>query len=163
MGAERFFFAHLLSDNPNRFLKDLGATFVLKSPLGAIEPRKLLECKKTEGKDSLLLSLEGIDSPESAKERSGWAICLGNALPWVPTDENVYLISDLEGMSVIDIDSGQSVGVVSGFYERPGQDILSVDSNGVEVLVPFVEPLVPLVDRNAREVHVRWKVLDPSA
>ena len=66
-------------------------------------------------------------------------------------------------MSVIDIDSGQSVGVVSGFYERPGQDILSVDSNGVEVLVPFVEPLVPLVDRNAREVHVRWKVLDPSA
>lgn len=128
-----------------------------------LEPRSLIECRRTEGKDSLLLKLEGIDSPESVKERSGWAICLGDATPWVPVDEDVYLISDLEGMSVIDVDSGQTVGVVLGFYERPGQDILSVDSNGTEVLIPFVEPLVPIVDRSAREVHVRWKVLDPLA
>ncbi len=127
-----------------------------------MEPRKLLECKRSEGKDSLLLKLEGIDFPESVKERSGWAICLGNAHPWEPLEKDVYLISDLDGMVVIDIDSGRTVGVVSGFYERPGQDILSVDSNGTEVLIPFVEPLVPIVDRSAREVHVRWKILDPS-
>jgi 16S rRNA processing protein RimM len=161
LGAERFFFAHLLSDNPDRFLKDIGSTFVLRSSVGVLEPRKLVECRKTEGKDSLLLKLDGIDSPESVKERSGWAICLGDAPAWVPIEEGIYLLSDLEGMSVVDVDSGLTVGVVSGFYERPGQDILSVDSNGTEVLIPFVEPLVPIVDRAAREVHVRWKVLDP--
>ncbi|MDA8058932.1 MAG: ribosome maturation factor RimM [Nitrospiraceae bacterium] len=163
MGTERFFFAHSLSDNPDRFHNDVGSTFVLKSPTGVLEPRKLLECRQTEGKGSFLLKLEGIDSPESVKERSGWSICLGNAAPWVPVEEDVFLISDLEGMSVIDVDSGQAVGVVSGFYERPGQDILSVDSKGTEVLIPFVEPLVPIVDRKAREVHVRWKILDPLA
>ncbi len=153
----------MLTDNPDRFVNDLGAVFVLRSPEGVTETRVLSDCRHADGKSALVIKLEGLDNPESVKARSGWEICLGNAVPWTPSDENVYLFSELEGMLVRDVDTGQPVGVISGVYERPGQDILAVDYKGTEVLVPFVEPIVPVVDRKAREVHVRWKVLDPLA
>ncbi len=109
----------------------------------------------------LLLKFEGLETPEDVRSRSRWLIYLEEKDSWRPDDPGVFLISELIGMAVFDVDTGAKVGDVSCFYERPGQDIIGILSGGHEVLCPFVDPLVPKVDRSRREMFVRWSVLEP--
>lgn len=111
----------------------------------------------------LLLKFSGVNSPEDVRSRSRWNIYCQVGVLWTPTEEDTYLVSDLIGMDVLDIDSGRKIGTIITFYERTGQDLIGIQYQQEEVLCPFVEPLVPKVDRNRREVFVRWSILEPSS
>ncbi len=76
----------------------------------------------------------------------------------VDEDDDAWREEDLLGLEVVLVD-GSRVGEVSALHLREVQDLLEVRlADGREVLVPFVEEIVPEVDEDARRV-----VLDPPA
>lgn len=64
----------------------------------------------------------------------------------VPVDPEEFYDRQLIGLAVRTTD-GSEVGSVRGVIHGAAQDILTIDANGREVLVPFVTEIVP-------EVHV---------
>lgn len=123
--------------------------------------RRVLEGIRDRGEGGVLLKFKGLDTPEDVRSRSRWLIYLDEKESWTPEDPDIFLISELIGMTVFDMDTGQKVGVVSSFYERPGQDIIGILAGDREVLCPFVDPLIPKIDRVRQEIFVRWSVLEP--
>lgn len=61
-----------------------------------------------------------------------------------PTDPDEYYDHQLIGMGVLV--AGSRVGTVAEVLHLPSQDVLAVDTGARQVLVPFVEQLVPRVD-----------------
>ena len=67
-------------------------------------------------------------------------------------EDDAWYEDDLLGFDVVTAD-GVHVGVVKGLESREVQDLLIVDgSEGYDVLVPFVEEIVPEIDEEARKV-----------
>ena len=60
---------------------------------------------------------------------------------------------ELVGFDVV-LPDGSPVGTVSALHVRPVQDLLEVRTARGEVLVPFVEELVPSIDEDERRVVV---------
>ena len=75
-----------------------------------------------------------------------------------PEDDDAWREEDLVGMAAV-LTDGRHVGDVVGLHLREAQDLLEIRTpDGRELLVPFVEELVPEVDEDARRI-----VLDPPA
>ena len=70
-----------------------------------------------------------------------------------PGDGEMY-VHEIPGADVV-VD-GSVVGTARELIEAPGGSLLAVDVDGREVLVPFREPILKLVDRKGRRI-----VLDP--
>lgn len=51
-------------------------------------------------------------------------------------------------------DAGIEIGPVTDVINLPGQDVLTVDYNGREVLIPFVKAIVPIVDVKNRKIII---------
>lgn len=62
-----------------------------------------------------------------------------------PEDEDEFYDWQLRGLRALAAD-GQQVGVVGDVIHLPAQDVLAIDVDGVERLVPFVAALVTGVD-----------------
>ena len=60
---------------------------------------------------------------------------------------------DLLGCEVV-LPDGSALGTVSALHVRPVQDLLEVRTTRGEVLVPFVDELVPEIDEEGRRVVV---------
>jgi 16S rRNA processing protein RimM len=120
-----------------------------------------IEEYRQHGDGALLLKMEGLDSPEAVKTRSRWGLysAMGGISP--EGEGDIFWVSELLGMSVYDVDSGNMVGQIVSCYERPGQDLIGIDFRGTEILCPLVDPLVPKIDRKRREVFVQWTVVGP--
>jgi len=69
------------------------------------------------------------------------------------TSENDFHISQIVGAKVVDR-NGKTLGLVKDVLSLPAQDTLVVDSDGAEVLVPFVKTYVPLVSIEHAEITV---------
>lgn len=159
-GVKGFGRVHLLSQNPCRFFEDIGKDFFLIQSGRLIrQPHKLILEDILEKGSDLLLKWRGINSPEDLREVSGYDIYWDGPDDWVPEDPEMVRLSALIGMKVLDCETLHPVGTVSDFYERSGQDLLAIDAGGTEVLCPFVEPLVPRIDKDRGEVHVRWSIV----
>ena len=113
------------------------------------------------GDGSLLMKAVGISSPEEVKTKSRWGLYASLEGISVEGEGEVFWVSELIGMSVLDVVSGANVGRVISCYERPGQDLIGIEFQGTEVLCPLVDPLVPKIDRIKREVFVKWTVVGP--
>lgn len=71
-----------------------------------------------------------------------------------PDEPDAFYDSALRGCSVRDV-AGNDVGVISDVVHLPGQDLLAVRTHDDrEILVPFVEEIVPEVDIAARVVTI---------
>jgi 16S rRNA processing protein RimM len=60
-------------------------------------------------------------------------------------DEDNFHIQELLGCRVV-TDAGVVVGIMTDLVQLPGQDLLAVDHNGREILIPFVLEIVPEID-----------------
>ena len=69
------------------------------------------------------------------------------------TSENDFHISQIVGAKVVDR-NGKTLGLVKDVLSLPAQDTLVVDSDGAEVLVPFVKSYVPVVSIERVEITV---------
>ena len=66
---------------------------------------------------------------------------------------NEYHVMQLIGCQVF-LESGEIFGELTDVLNLPGQDVLSIATSSGEVLIPFVQQLVPHVDVVARKVIV---------
>lgn len=68
----------------------------------------------------------------------------------LPSDEGEYYDRQLVGLEVVV--GGVTVGTLASIMHLPAQDVLVIDTDNGERLVPFVEQLVPEVDLAAGRV-----------
>ena len=99
-----------------------------------------------------LLAFEGHPDREAAEALRGTRLLVDDEHA-DEDDEEGWREEDLLGFDVVLVD-GTPLGSVSALHLRPVQDLLAVRTPRGEVLVPFVEELVPEVDEDARRIVV---------
>ena len=69
-------------------------------------------------------------------------------------DEDEYLLTDLVGMNVTDVKTGENIGKVKEIFDTAAHDILVVDSPEAEAMIPNIQEFVKNIDFEKREIHV---------
>lgn len=100
----------------------------------------------------ILLKLAGVETPEAAEALRGQKL-------WVHRDEievgeDEFLWEDLVGMRVL-TDDGRALGEVVGVQEFGAQDILFIENNEGEWMLPFIEDVILAVDEAAGCIEVQ--------
>lgn len=93
----------------------------------------------------LLVSFDGVTDRTQAEALRGIHVWADVPVDELPAEDDVFYDRQLVGLAVRNA-VGTTVGVVTEVLHLPGQDLLAVDVDGTERLVPFVEALVPTVN-----------------
>ncbi|MBF0358988.1 MAG: ribosome maturation factor RimM [Magnetococcales bacterium] len=101
----------------------------------------------------LIVRLAGIDDRDAAQALSGTDVwIMRSQLPEL--DQDQFYWADLIGSKVVTED-GEELGEVQHLFETGANDVMSVNSQGEERLIPFTSEVVLQVDADARVVLVR--------
>jgi 16S rRNA processing protein RimM len=140
-----------MTDDPGRF-KRLSRVFCLM-PDGARQTLHVASARLG-GPDTVLVRFAEFETPEAAN-------ALRDALIQIPRSESPALppgrvyYADVVGMVARRRDTGAPVGQVSAIVSA-GQDLLEIRTDsGAELLVPWVEALVPEIDADAKTVWIQ--------
>jgi 16S rRNA processing protein RimM len=94
----------------------------------------------------LLVKFVGCDDRNSAEELRGTILSVERTEDQTPVDPSEFYDSNLIGCSVY-TKGGEVVGEVTDVLHLPSQDLLTVTNVfGEDILIPFVEEIVPIVD-----------------
>lgn len=99
-----------------------------------------------------LASLKGIDSPEKAKELAG-NLVKTDAENLPPREEDEYYWHELIGMSVYTVD-GRALGELTQIIETGAHDVLQVEGEYGEILLPMIDEVVVEVDTQTNKMVV---------
>ncbi len=142
----------VLTDEPERRFTP-GTTYAARRTRGADQPLTLTDCRWHQGR--LLARFEEI--PDRTMAEGARGLMLMVRLTYADTaDDGSYYDHQLVGLVVVDTD-GLQRGEVIDVLHHTGQDLLVIRTQHggqAEVLVPFVEALVPVVDLEAGRVVV---------
>jgi 16S rRNA processing protein RimM len=127
-------------------------TWWIGSEQGPWQEVKVLEC---EAHNKTLAALLPNCSDRNASEKlKGLLIAVPrDSLPKQPDDE--YYWSDLIGLSVI-TESGVTLGLVTQLLETGANQVLMVQGDSGEILIPFVATAIKQVDVKNRTIRVDW-------
>lgn len=101
-------------------------------------------------KGTALAALEGIDSPEKARELCGSLVRTDKAnLP--PVEEDEYYWNEILGMEVATVD-GKALGRVTHIIRTGANDVLQVEGAYGEVLLPMIDEVIVEVDLQERKI-----------
>ena len=70
-------------------------------------------------------------------------------------DKDEYYWSDLIGLAVVN-EAGVTLGTVANLLETGANQVLSVQGDGGEILIPFVASAIKQVDLKNKTVRVDW-------
>lgn len=109
--------------------------------------------------DSLILKgnkaivrFEDVNTVEGAEELKGKRLYLPiSNLPQL--DEGQFYFHEVIGYQVVDVVAG-AIGEVTDIYSSPQQDLLAVDHQGKEILIPVIDDIVRKADHNKKELQV---------
>lgn len=100
--------------------------------------------------------IAGIDDRDRAQALGGALIAVPrHVLPALDADREYYW-QDLLGLTVRHVD-GRTLGTVKTLLETGAHDVLVIERDGPELLVPFVGAFVLEVDLAARRIVVEWQ------
>ncbi|MFD1142903.1 ribosome maturation factor RimM [Larkinella insperata] len=100
-----------------------------------------------------IVALEGVETIEEAQK-------LVNCDLYLPLDnldeleEGQFYFHDIVGYQVRDENLGD-LGTVRTVYNVPPQDLIAMDYQGKEILIPINDELTPSADKEQRILHVR--------
>ena len=101
----------------------------------------------------LILSLEGYDVREAVNElRNSVVYTKSTGLPLLP--EGQYYHHQLIGLQVVD-EKGQKLGTVKELLVTGAKDVLVIEDQGRELMIPMVKDFVLAVDLSAGIIHVK--------
>lgn len=113
---------------------------------GAGRPESLVLAAVRQHAGRLLVRAEGVAGRESAEDLRGVFLTVGSDELKPVEDPDEFHDHELEGLRVV-LNTGDELGVVDSILHTPGGELLQVrTSDEREVLVPFVEAIVPDVD-----------------
>lgn len=101
----------------------------------------------------LLVSFSGYADRTAVEALTGRTITVEVPADERPSNADEYFDRQLLGLEVRRHD-GTPAGTVAEISHMPAQDLLVVDVDGEERLVPFVEAIVPVVDLDAGYVQL---------
>ncbi|MCM2265058.1 MAG: ribosome maturation factor RimM [Desulfuromonadales bacterium] len=122
----------------------------LQAPDGSLTLHRLLQCKPH--KQHLLVrlaGLENLDAVQSLVGRTALARC--QDLPALPPDRHYW--HELDGMAVVDVRRGP-LGRVAGLFATGAHEILTVEGELGEILIPFIPQFVLNTDLASGELRV---------
>ena len=100
----------------------------------------------------MLLGFNGIDDRNQIEKLKN-VLLLADIDIHEGSTEDDFHVQELLGCLVTTHD-GIDLGPVTDVINLPGQDVLAVDYNGKEVLIPFVKAIVPDVDVKGQKIGV---------
>lgn len=101
----------------------------------------------------LLLGFEGITDRNGIEALRNQLLYADVDIDAPGVDEDDYHVLQLIGCKAFLVD-GDEFGEVSEVLNLPGQDVLVINGETGETLIPFVRQLVPIVDIKARRMTV---------
>lgn len=101
----------------------------------------------------VIAKIKGIDSIESAET-------LRNKIVYVKREqmkleEGVYLIQDLIGCSVFDVENGNFLGKISDVSKTGANDVWHIERDGKEYLIPKIDDVVKNVDVDSEKILIK--------
>lgn len=139
------------SDFPERF-EEPGDRWLWKPGTAEPQPVRLLS-GRYHGRGLFVVRLEGITNRTQAEELQG-ALLLVPASDRPTLEEDEFHIIDLIGLEVFDQATQTSLGTVVSLISA-GNDLLEVQQpTGKTVLIPFVKPIVPVVDLEQKRIEI---------
>ena len=135
----------VLSDVPHRF--DPG-NFVLLQ-----EIERLIVSSSHGGRDSVILKLEGINSPAAARQFTGFEMSARtDSSP--PLPEGEYFHYQLIGLQVF-TEEGENLGSISEIIVTGSNDVYVVNGPNGDILIPALSQVVMQVDTVKGAMTVR--------
>ncbi|MCF7529736.1 ribosome maturation factor RimM [Neisseria lisongii] len=113
----------------------------------------VLEAGKVMG-DELQVKFEGIDDRDQAFSLRGYTIEIPRE-SFAPTEEDEYYWADLVGMTVNN-KSGIVLGTVKNLMETGANDVLVVEGEYGQKLIPFVSQYIENVDIGNHTITADW-------
>ena len=98
------------------------------------------------------LKLNGINNREEAENLIGAYIEI-TPDSVAPLDDNSYYIFDLEGMDVFDSEN-KKIGSVKRVEQYPSNNVIVIENETEEVLVPAIKEFISEVDIKAKKITV---------
>ncbi|MGB3329837.1 MAG: ribosome maturation factor RimM [Thermomicrobiales bacterium] len=143
----------VLTDQPDH-LPTVKQVLVGEPPV----PMRLLGVR--EHGDQLLIRLQGVDTPERAKELSGQPVRIAGS-DARPLEEGEYFLFQLIGLTVQD-EHGAEIGTVSDLIETGAHDVLVVTpkAGGQDILIPNHPEYVLQMAPEAGLLVVRLPIYD---
>ena len=130
--------------------------FAVGAVLGTDAGRELVVARlRTQG-NSWVAAFEGVADRTAAEQLSG-TLLYADALTDAPDEPDTFYDHQLVGLRVRDT-AGADLGSVTEVVHLPGHDLLAVEHDDREVLVPFVREITVDIDLDAGVVLV-----DPPA
>jgi 16S rRNA processing protein RimM len=102
--------------------------------------------------NNAIVTFEDVNTIEKAQNLVGNALYLSLDELRELDDEEFYY-HEIKGFNVVDQTRG-SLGVVREVYALNGQDLIAMDYQGVEVLIPTSEEIVLRADKTQKELFV---------
>lgn len=103
-------------------------------------------------KDGLIALLEGLSSRNEAELWKGAQVYVPEELLTAEPGEAIYL-RQIQGFDLAD-GQGHVLGRIFGFSTNGSQDLLRVDVQGREVLVPFIDEFILSIEMESRQVRM---------
>lgn len=102
--------------------------------------------------NNAIVTFEDVDTIEKAQALVGSSLYLSlDELEELGEEEFYY--HEIKGFTVIDESKGE-LGVVREVYALNGQDLIAMDYQGVEVLIPTAEDIVLKADKTNKQLFV---------
>lgn len=140
------------SDFPERF-EQPGTRWLLRPGRNSPEPIELLSGRYIPHKGLYVVQFAKVTDRDQAEAlRDARLMVPETDRP--PLEEGEFHVMDLLGLAVFDQATQQRLGTVTDVIPA-GNDLLEVQlTDGKKVLIPFVEPIVPVVDLTERRVEI---------
>lgn len=142
----------LYTDEPQRRFTP-GAIFTLQVPAASKWHRRSIEMT-----DFRVFNGHPVGFFKGVTDRTE-AETLVKAILWVdqdalelPAEPDAWYVHQLSGLTVVR--DGKQIGIVSRVDAFPAQDLLVIDVDGEQVMMPFVKAFVPDVDLQAGTVTI---------
>lgn len=135
---------HPLTDYPERFM-DMERLYIEKTG----KPHRVLEVASVsphDGKGQILFTVAGIGDRDSAEALRGWTVTVADD-ERVELPEGEYWIDSLIGLSVIDSDSDEHLGIIEDVMQTGSNDIYQIRTpDGGIKIIPAIADVVKEID-----------------
>ena len=98
-------------------------------------------------KNIVLMKFDGINSIDELLPYKGALLFVDESTIRESLEDDEFLIDELVGLDVCDIQDGKKLGFVIGVSNNGASDLISVKTSSKKIcLIPFVKAIVPEVD-----------------